>query len=99
MTAGGVTIHDGGGLWVMFGEIDAAVRSRCEDELHHSVRSNGSPARIDLAAVTFMDSGGLHLLEHAFAGRGRSPRLTGTPQRVRDLLEMGGLAGLFDFQE
>jgi anti-sigma B factor antagonist len=99
MAASGVTIHDGGRLWVMYGEIDAAVRSRCEDELHRTVRSIGSPARIDLAAVTFMDSGGLHLLDHASMGRGPSPRLTGTPQRVRDLLEMSGLARLFDFQE
>ena len=71
---------------------------RHEDELVRYARSARSPIRIDLTDVTFMDSGGLRLLYHAATTSNPGPRLVGTPQRVRDLLELSGVVDLFDLE-
>lgn len=98
MTDSGVRVQDDGALWVMSGEIDAAVQARHEDELVRYATSATRPIRIDLTDVTFMDSGGLRLLYHAATAGNPGPRLVGTPQRVRDLLELSGVADLFELE-
>ncbi|MCB7135339.1 STAS domain-containing protein [Cellulosimicrobium marinum] len=99
MTESGVRIQDEGSLWVMYGEIDAAVQSRHEDDLLRHARAVPGRIRIDLSAVTFMDSGGLRLLYHAATAGDDRPALVGTPRRVRDLLELSGVDGLFELVE
>lgn len=91
----GVRVEDDGRRWVMWGEIDASVQARAEEHLLRSVVVSGGGIVVDLTDVTFMDSGGLRLLYHAAAGANEPPRLVGTPTRVRDLLELSGVAGLF----
>ncbi|WP_083259606.1 STAS domain-containing protein [Cellulosimicrobium cellulans] len=98
MTDSGVTVQDQGALWVMYGEIDAAVQARHEDELVRHAQSAAGRIRIDLSAVTFMDSGGLRLLYHAATAGTGKPALLGTPQRVRDLLDLSGVVTLFDLE-
>nr|WP_194720108.1 STAS domain-containing protein [Cellulosimicrobium arenosum] len=83
----------------MHGEIDASVQARHEDELLRHARTVDRPIRIDLSAVTFMDSGGLRLLYHAASSGSGSPLLVGVPDRVRDLLELSGVVELFELEE
>jgi anti-sigma B factor antagonist len=45
-----------------------------------------------------MDSGGLRMLYHAAEGSPQPPLLRGTPDRIRDLLEISGVIGLFTFE-
>ncbi|MBD5785446.1 STAS domain-containing protein [Cellulosimicrobium terreum] len=98
MTESGVRVEDDGALWVMRGEIDAAVQTRYEDELLRHAETATRPVRVDLSAVTFMDSGGLRLLYHAATAGPGSPRLVDVPERVRDLLELSGVVGLFELE-
>lgn len=99
MTHGDVRVEDDGYLWVMRGEIDAAVQSRHEDHLKQVARAADRQIVIDLSDVTFMDSGGLRLLYHAVEGSPRPPLLRGVPERTHDLLELSGIVALFTIEQ
>ncbi|QJW38601.1 STAS domain-containing protein [Cellulosimicrobium protaetiae] len=83
----------------MQGEIDAAVQARREDELLRLAQSADARIHIDLGEVTFMDSGGLRLLYHAATAGSGAPVLERVPRRVRDLLELSGVADLFELSD
>ena len=46
-----------------------------------------------------MDSGGLRLLYHAATAGSGAPVLERVPRRVRDLLELSGVAELFELTD
>ena len=92
---GDVRVEDDGALWVMEGEVDASVQARHEDRLVRLADGATRRITIDLSAVTFMDSGGLRLLYYAADGSPEPPVLRGTPQRIRDLLDLSGVVELF----
>ena len=93
---GEVRIEDGGALWIMTGEIDAAVQTQVEDMLADTPASGARRVVVDVSGVTFMDSGGLRLLYRAASVFPERPLLRGVPGHVRDLLELTGVAPLFD---
>jgi anti-sigma B factor antagonist len=95
---GDVRVVGDGSHWVMEGEIDAAVQDRLEKRLADLVGRADRPITIDLSTVTFMDSGGLRLLYNAALGSSGPPRLLGASERIRDLLELSGVSGLFEHQ-
>ncbi|WP_425955173.1 STAS domain-containing protein [Xylanimonas sp. McL0601] len=95
---GDVRIEDGGALWVMTGEIDAAVQARVEDTLEGGAASGAERVTVDLSGVTFMDSGGLRLLYRAASAVPQPPLLRGVPRHVRDLLELTGVDRLFELE-
>ncbi|WP_240643816.1 STAS domain-containing protein [Antribacter gilvus] len=92
---GDVRVEDEDSLWVMAGEIDAAVQARYEELLVDAAARADRRLVIDLSAVTFMDSGGLRLLYHAAEQSSEPPLLRGVTDRIVDLLELSGVAGLF----
>ncbi|WP_235915282.1 STAS domain-containing protein [Puerhibacterium puerhi] len=94
---GDVQIEDGGALWVMSGEIDAAVQARVEDVLSEAAGAARGRLVIDVSRVTFMDSGGLRLLYHAASLTPEPPLLRGVPEHIRDLLELTGVSDLFAY--
>lgn len=98
MTHGDVRTADEGSLWIMEGEVDAAVQARYEDLLVKLARQATRRITIDLTTVTFMDSGGLRLLYHAAEGSPEPPLLRGVPDRIQDLLDLSGVAALFVFE-
>lgn len=93
-----VTTRDGT-RWEMRGEIDASVQARHEDELVRLAQAADERIHVDLGAVTFMDSGGLRLLYHAATAGSGTPLLVHVPHRVRDLLELSGVAELFELED
>lgn len=97
-SGGGVVLQDGGARWVMWGEVDAAVQARVEDDVVASLRPDRRTT-VDLGDVTFMDSGGLRLLYHAATQGPEAPVLERVPRRIRDLLEIGGVADLFEIRD
>ncbi len=98
VTHGDIRVEDDGYLWVMRGEVDAAVQARHGDRLVGLARAADRRIVIDLSDVTFMDSGGLRLLYHAADGSPQPPLLRGAPDRIRDLLEISGVVDLFTFE-
>ncbi|GII99822.1 hypothetical protein Slu03_22000 [Sediminihabitans luteus] len=91
---GGVSLESDGNRWVMWGEIDAAIQGKVEEDLVASLPAQGG-VTIDLTRVTFLDSGGLRLLYLAAGRTSTPPVLVGTPVNVRDLLDLSGVAPLF----
>jgi len=96
---GDVQVEDGGALWVMSGEIDAAVQARVEDALSEAAGAVHGRLVIDVSQVTFMDSGGLRLLYHAASLTPQPPFLRGVPDHIRDLLELTGVTDLFAYED
>jgi anti-sigma B factor antagonist len=93
---GNVRIEDDGTLWVMTGEIDAAVQARVDSELEKAAAAATRRIVVDLTDVTFMDSGGLRLLYQAASVADEPPVLRGVPRHVQDLLELTGVAPMFE---
>ncbi|MGO1341919.1 MAG: STAS domain-containing protein [Cellulosimicrobium funkei] len=81
---GGVHVEDGGRRWVMWGQIDFAVTHAVKARLAATI--DGPPKTVDLTAVTFRDSSGLHLLLMTVTEESR-PRLLGVPPQVLEILE------------
>lgn len=100
LTHGGVRIDPARAHWVMWGEVDGAVQKRVEAELAEHLRQTGEePLRVDLADVTFLDSGGLRLLYTAAEAKPTPPVLVGAPARVLDLLRISGVDRLFVLED
>jgi len=68
----------------MWGQIDFAVTHAVKARLAATI--DGRPKTVDLSAVTFMDSSGLHLLLMKVTEESR-PRLLGVPPQVLEILE------------
>ena len=96
LTHGGVRIDPSRAHWVMWGEIDGAVQKQVEaDVADHLRRTGEEPLTVDLAGVTFIDSGGLRLLYTAAEAKPAPPRLVGAPTKVVDLLKISGVDTIF----
>jgi anti-sigma B factor antagonist len=75
------------------GEIDAALE-RYMDSARRTAVDRDLPVRVDLSAVTFIDSAGLGFLARvAAAGHagGWVPAVIGASRLVRETIEMSGL--------
>jgi anti-sigma B factor antagonist len=96
---GDVQVKDGGALWVMSGEIDAAVQAHVENALSEAAGAVRGRLVVDVSRVTFMDSGGLRLLYHAASLTPEPPLLRGVPDHIRDLLELTGVTDLFAYDD
>jgi anti-sigma B factor antagonist len=79
------------------GEVDLATAPDLEQALHNAERRMPQRIVLELSALRFIDSSGLHLLctAHARAEEhGRSLVLEGAPPHIRNLLGIVGLNGL-----
>lgn len=93
---GGVRIDPDSARWIMWGEVDAAVKNRIGDELEKHLESTADRTlTVDLADVTFIDSGGLRLLYTAAEKSPTPPVLENVPAKVLDLLKLSGVDTLF----
>lgn len=80
----------------MWGEVDGAVQKNVEARLvEHLQETEDEPLTVNLAEVTFIDSGGLRLLYTAAEMKPTPPVLVGAPTRVLDLLDISGVARMF----
>jgi anti-sigma B factor antagonist len=96
MIHGGVRIDPERAHWTMWGEVDGAVQKRVEaDVADHLRRTAGEPLTVDLAQVTFIDSGGLRLLYTAVESKPSPPVLVDASSRILDLLRLTGVDTLF----
>jgi anti-anti-sigma factor len=91
--SGGVKIDADARRWVMWGEIDFSVAHAVKERLAATI--DHRPWTIDLARVTFMDSGGLHLVLMG-TRKGARPRLLHTPVQVLQLLDFSGALDLVE---
>jgi anti-sigma B factor antagonist len=97
---GGVVIDPDRAHWSMWGEVDAAVQQRVEGALAEHLRSTAEePLTVNLADVTFIDSGGLRLLYDAAAAKPTPPVLVDAPEKVLDLLRLSGVETMFVLQD
>jgi len=80
------------------GDLDYVAISQHHEAIEEIVglRSN---VVIDLSELTFADSGGLGTLARIAANHDGPVRIEGITAAVRRLLEISGLAGLFDYIE
>jgi anti-sigma B factor antagonist len=88
----------GAPMVVAEGELDIATAPVLEGALDAAIRDTGGVLLVELAGVTFMDSSALNVLLRARALLGREDRtiaLVRPPDRVRNLLELAGVADLF----
>lgn len=96
LTHGGVRIDPSRAHWAMWGEVDGAVQKRVQADLAEHLRRTGEePLTVDLAEVTFIDSGGLRLLYTAAETKPTPPRLVDAPGKVLDLLRISGVDTMF----
>jgi len=92
--SGGVRFEHKGARWVFWGDVDADVRERYEDEIE-TAGLDAPRITLDLSDVRFIDSSGLRLLYLAARRDGPPPRIVGADRTVRDLLELAGVDSLF----
>ncbi len=92
-----VHTEDGVTVVAFEGEIDLQVSPRARDLLLECVE-RGDDLRVDLAAVTYIDSSGIASLVEAFQSarkRGTGFALAGVSGAVRRVLELGRLDRVF----
>lgn len=81
------------------GEVDLATAADLERALSDALTStNASTIEVDLAQVEFMDSAGLRVLVAArkqAEDAGRTLKLRSPHDRVRRIIEITGLSGVF----
>jgi anti-sigma B factor antagonist len=88
----------GEALLLVSGEIDIATANAFRDQLRELIAEANSPALVDLAGVTFMDSSGLDALADArrrAAEDGVELVLVEPSSPVRMVLEVAGMWTLF----
>jgi anti-sigma B factor antagonist len=89
----GVTVISAQGR-IMFGDEATALRDFLKDALSETPR-----LVLNLAGVTYIDSGGLGTLVGVYSsarGTGADIKLTGLGQRLRDVLQITKLATVFE---
>ena len=92
-----ISFDAGTALITLSGEIDLALRAGLEFAAEEAILRS-LPVRVDLSAVTFMDSQGLAALLRArqeAESSGGSLRLEGVPARVLKLLRLTRLDSVF----
>jgi len=80
------------------GEVDVATGPALTDRLEQAIRRTAGPFVLDLCAVTFFDSTGVHALLRTSALLGREDRqllLVCPPGHVRRVLELMGILEMF----
>ena len=96
-----ISFDAGTALITLSGEIDLALRAGLEFAAEEAILRS-LPVRVDLSAVTFMDSAGVGFLARLVrAGREAGWRLTviGPSQRILETLTMTGLVPFLDMQQ
>jgi anti-anti-sigma factor len=90
--------RDGSLVLVVHGELDIVTSPLLDEALARARRTDAPSIVVDLLAVSFIDSTGLHvLIKHAQAEGGPRVRVTkGSPQ-VRRLFELSGVADYLSF--
>jgi len=90
---------DGSTVLVLAGEVDLAVAEKIRDAGVAALTEDDSVAlRIDLSAVTFMDSSGLGALIQVNNAAPDRVVLVAPSPRTRRLLEIAGLTSTFTFE-
>jgi anti-anti-sigma factor len=93
-----ILFRDGVTVIRLSGEVDLAMR-RALEEIESVATERGAPVQIDVTELRFIDSSGLSFLAAlAAAGYriGRPPIVVGASRRVREGLDLGGLAAVLD---
>jgi anti-sigma B factor antagonist len=93
-----VSMDDGVTVIHLSGEVDTVLEPRLRFISQDAI-DRGLPVRVDLSAVTFMDSSGLGFLAAlAAAGRARGYTLSvvGAGPLVRETIELTGLLPVLD---
>jgi anti-sigma B factor antagonist len=86
--------RDGESILVVRGEVDLATAGGFRHALQALVETGSSPARVDLSAVTFMDSSGINALvtvRRAAEEAGVELVLVAPSTHARTVLELTGL--------
>jgi anti-sigma B factor antagonist len=93
------TVQRGGSLvLVVHGELDIVTSPLLDDALVGARRTDAASIEVDLLAVSFIDSTGLHvLIKHAQAEGGRRVRVTKASPQVRRLFELSGVGDCLSF--
>jgi anti-sigma B factor antagonist len=97
----GVFADDGVTAIHLSGEVDTVLEPRMKLVCQEAI-ARGLPVRVDLSAVTFMDSSGLGFLAAlAAAGRARgyAPSVVGASPLVRETIELTGLMPLLELTD
>ncbi len=84
--------RDGSLVLVVQGELDLATAPRLDEALADAIATGASSIVVDLQAVSFMDSSGLHvLIRHAHREDGHARvRLTKGSPAVQRVFELSG---------
>lgn len=91
-------VPDGYAVVCAHGEIDLATVSDLRQVLAEATAQPAPQVLVDLTAVTFMDSSGLHALISALRAAqssGGDLKLVGAGSRVRKVIDLTGLDQLF----
>ena len=91
--------HEGSLLLVVAGELDIVTTPLLDEALARARATDAASILVDLSAVSFIDSTGLHvLIRHACAGEG-GPRvsLTTPSPQARRVFELSGLLDYLPF--
>jgi anti-sigma B factor antagonist len=84
---------------VVVGELDLDTAGRVEDHVRHALSLGRAALTIDLRAVTFMDSAGVHVLLDAHGAAvdaGTALRILVGPGQVSELLALTGVDAVLD---
>jgi anti-anti-sigma factor len=81
------------------GEMDMATASAAEtDFLAMALRTVSPTLTVDCTELTFIDSAGVHMLEHVAKRSGKPVQLTNVPQNCRRVFEVLNLCERFAIQ-
>jgi anti-sigma B factor antagonist len=83
------------------GEVDLAMAEGLDFVAGQAIE-RGSPVRVDVSALTFLDSTGLILIARLVTAErqaGRTVRVEGANRRVHDLLDVAGLSPVLDLAD
>jgi anti-anti-sigma factor len=94
--------HDAGAALVMIrGDLEFGTAASVRKAFSDLAQADGGPVVVDVAALRFIDSTGLSLLVQAkqrFDAQGRRFELRGSTGRVSRVIEISGLAELFEIE-
>ena len=91
--------HDGISRVVVYGELDIATVPRLRDALDEAVNGEAVTVTLDLSAISFIDSTGLHLLlSRAQADDPDRKLRVIASEAVRRVVDLAGLADAIRFE-
>jgi len=94
--------HSGSATVTVGGELEFGTAASLRTTLSDLVQDESDPVVVDLTALQFIDSTGLSLLVQAkqrFSAQGRRFELRGPTPRVSRVIEISGLAELFELDQ